>query len=214
MLEIVSFVLGPVETNTYLIADPQTKDAAVVDPAWDGQFIAAEAARRGWRIQSLWLTHAHFDHIGGVKGIWDNISQPVEVALHAADLPLWRFQGGAPFFGMHIDPGPEPGISLAHGQILRLGENDFEVRHTPGHTPGHVVFYCAADKVVFCGDLIFNGSVGRTDLPGGSYPTLIESIREQILVLPDETRLLSGHGPATTVGEERRENPFLVDGQG
>jgi hydroxyacylglutathione hydrolase len=111
---------------------------------------------------------------------------------------------------MHIDPGPEPTIDLKHGQILRLGGNQFEVRHAPGHTQGHVMFYCPAEIVLFCGDVIFEGSIGRTDLPGGDFDTLISSIRSQILSLPDNTRLLSGHGPETTVGMERRSNPYLV----
>ncbi len=210
MLEIVPFILGPVQTNVYLIADAQTKEAAVIDPAWDGQRIVAEAQRRGWNIAHVWLTHAHFDHMAGTAAIVRQIAPAPQVALHPADLGLWRVQGGAPFFGMRIEPGPEPTHELAHGQVLRLGGYNFEVRHAPGHTPGHVVFYCAAEKTVFCGDVIFGGSIGRTDLPGGSYNTLIDSIRQQILSLPDETHLLSGHGPETTVGEERRENPFLI----
>jgi len=131
------------------------------------------------------------------------------VALHPQDLPLWQMQGGAPFFGLQIDPGPEPGEKLSNGQKLKLGKNEFEVRHAPGHTLGHVVFCCHAEKVVFCGDVIFHGSIGRTDLPGGSYETLINSIQNQILTLPDETRLLSGHGPETSVGFERDQNPFI-----
>jgi glyoxylase-like metal-dependent hydrolase (beta-lactamase superfamily II) len=119
-------------------------------------------------------------------------------------------QGGAPLFGMRIDPGPEPTIDLRHGQTLYLGSNQLEVRHAPGHTRGHVMFYCEADQVLFCGDVIFQGSIGRTDLPGGDYETLIASIHSQVLTLPDHTRLLSGHGPTTTVGDERRFNPFLV----
>ena len=210
MLEVVPFILGPVETNAYLVADVQAREAAVIDPAWDGDEIAAEATRRGWQIKSIWLTHAHFDHIAGTKGILESVSPAPQVALHPDDLPLWRFQGGAPFFGMNIDPGPEPGIELAHAQVLHLGAYEFEVRHAPGHTPGHVVFYCPIAKIVFCGDVIFYGSIGRTDLPGGNFNTLISSIRSQILVLEDETRLLSGHGTETTVGEERRSNPFLV----
>ncbi|HEX7974308.1 MAG TPA: MBL fold metallo-hydrolase [Anaerolineales bacterium] len=110
---------------------------------------------------------------------------------------------------MHIDPGPEPTVDLAQGQVLHLGGSRLEVRHCPGHTPGHVVFYCEAEKVVFCGDVIFSGSIGRTDLAGGDYDILIDSIRTQILTLPDETRLLPGHGPETTVGMERAYNPFL-----
>jgi hydroxyacylglutathione hydrolase len=110
---------------------------------------------------------------------------------------------------MHIPPSPEPSISLKHGQLLTLGTQTFEVRHCPGHTPGHVVFYCAAEKVMFCGDVIFWGGIGRTDLPGGDYATLIGSIRTHILSLPNNTRLLSGHGGETTVGVERLDNPFL-----
>jgi len=135
------------------------------------------------------------------------------VALHPDDLPLWRFSGGAALFGLpHFDPGPEPTVSLAHGMHLSIGTHDIEVRHTPGHTPGHVVFYAPASNLVFCGDLIFYSGVGRTDLPGGSWETLLESIRTQVLTLPDPTRLLSGHGPETTVGRERRANPFLAGG--
>jgi glyoxylase-like metal-dependent hydrolase (beta-lactamase superfamily II) len=110
---------------------------------------------------------------------------------------------------MHIDPGPEPTVELAHNQILRLGNIEFEVRHTPGHTPGHVVFYCETEAVLFCGDLIFQGGVGRTDLPGGDWEALTKSISEQVFTLPDATHLLSGHGEKSTVGEEKRGNPFV-----
>jgi hydroxyacylglutathione hydrolase len=119
-------------------------------------------------------------------------------------------QGGAPLFGMKIDPGPEPNFDLAHGQVLRLGEHSLEVRHCPGHTRGHVIFYCAQERLAFVGDVIFRGSIGRTDLPGGDMDTLVENIFAQVLTLPDETRLLSGHGEATTVQAEREGNPFLL----
>ena len=104
---------------------------------------------------------------------------------------------------------PEPTIDLQHGQILKLGSIEFEVRHTPGHTPGMCILYVASEGVCFCGDLIFRDSVGRTDLPGGDWETLLKSIHEQVFTLPDETRLLSGHGPETTVGEEKQANPYL-----
>ncbi len=226
MLEIVSFTLGPVQTNAYLVADSETKDAAVVDPAWDGQVILAEAQKRGWRIAHLWYTHAHFDHIGGAGAIADALNPLPLVALHPNDHVLWRAGGGGALFGFDIDPGPEPTIDFYQGQTLRLGSVEFEVRFTPGHTPGHCIFYVADIRaehsdalslpkgrsagVCFCGDLIFAGSVGRTDLPGGDWDQLIESIKMQIFTLPDETRLLAGHGPETTVGEEKRNNPFVT----
>ena len=209
MLKIVSFTLGPVMTNAYLIADTESKEAAIIDPADEGHVILSEAKNRGWRIGNIWLTHAHFDHLAGAGDVADGLNPPPQVALHPDDYTLYRMQGGAPLFGMKIDPGPEPTVDLQHGQLLNLGEYQFEVRHTPGHTLGHVVFYCSQEAVVFCGDVIFQGSIGRTDLPGGDFSTLMKSINSEILTLPDETRLLTGHGPETSVGIERQYNPFL-----
>ena len=209
MLEIVPFTLGPAVTNAYLVADSETKEAAVIDPAWDGQIILEAARQRGWRIAHLWYTHAHFDHIGGAGAIADALNPLPLVALHPNDHVLWRAGGGGAVFGFDIDPGPEPTIDFYQGQILRLGSVEFEVRFTPGHTPGHCILYVASENVCFCGDLIFASSVGRTDLPGGNWEQLVESIKTQIFTMPDGTRLLSGHGPATTVGEEKRNNPFV-----
>jgi hydroxyacylglutathione hydrolase len=209
MLEIKTFTLGPVQTNAYLVADSITRDAAVIDPAWDGHLILSEAQNRGWRIAHLWYTHAHFDHIGGAAGIADALNPLPLVALHPNDHALWRAGGGGALFGFEIDPGPEPTIDFYQGQILKLGSVEFEVRFTPGHTTGHCVLYVASEKLCFCGDLIFNGSVGRTDFPGGDWDTLVNSIKTQIFTLPDEARLLSGHGPETTVGNEKQFNPFV-----
>src|SRR5574337_117412 len=132
MLEIVTFTLGPAQTNAYLVADSETRDAAVIDPSWDGHVILGEAQRRGWRIGHLWYTHAHFDHIGGAGAIADALNPLPLVALHPADHILWRAQGGAPLFGFKIDPGPEPTIDFVHGMIMHLGHFSFEVRHVPG----------------------------------------------------------------------------------
>jgi glyoxylase-like metal-dependent hydrolase (beta-lactamase superfamily II) len=211
MLEIITLVLGPVETNTYIVADPATREAVVIDPAWEGEKIARRASQRGWTIRQLWLTHAHFDHLAGAAGIAKQVTPAPPIALHPLDFPLWSLNGGAAMFGMRVDPGPRPSIRLEAGQVLQIGVLSFEVRLVPGHTPGHVVFYSAAEKVLFCGDAVFAGSIGRTDLPGGDYQQLLESIRTQILSLPEDTRLLSGHGPASTVGQEKRTNPFLTD---
>ena len=209
MLEIVPFTLGPAVTNAYLVADSETKEAVVIDPAWDGQIILEAAVQRGWRIAHLWYTHAHFDHIGGAGAIADALNPLPLVALHPNDHVLWRAGGGGAVFGFDIDPGPEPTIDFYQGQTLRLGSVEFEVRFTPGHTPGHCILYVASEKVCFCGDLIFAGSVGRTDLPGGNWEQLLESIKTQVFNMPDDTRLLSGHGPGTTVGEEKMNNPFV-----
>jgi hydroxyacylglutathione hydrolase len=209
MLTILSLPLGPVQTNTYLVGNENNGEAVVIDPAWDGDVILDQARQRSWRITSIWLTHAHFDHLAGGGAVAEGTTPMPPVALHPGDNALWRAKGGAALFGFQIDPGPEPTIDLSQFTHLRLGQVEFDVRHTPGHTPGHVVFYCSQESLAFCGDVIFQGSIGRTDLPGGDFSTLLNSIRTQILTLPDETRLLSGHGPETTVGEERVSNPFL-----
>jgi glyoxylase-like metal-dependent hydrolase (beta-lactamase superfamily II) len=201
--------LGPVVTNTYIAGDENTGEAVVIDPADEGRRIAGELQKRNWRIVSIWLTHAHFDHMAGAAELADNSKPIPPVALHAADNQLWRIQGGAAFFGMKIDPGPEPTIELKHDQILNLGSYQFKVLHAPGHTPGHVMFYNESESVLFCGDVIFQGSIGRTDLPGGDYDTLINSIKSRVMTLPNETVLLTGHGPQSTVGIERQFNPFI-----
>ncbi|MCL5428900.1 MAG: MBL fold metallo-hydrolase [Chloroflexi bacterium] len=210
-LEIVQFTLGPAQTNSYLITAVGSKEAVSIDPSWDGHLILDAAKQRGWRITNIWLTHAHFDHFGGAAAVADGSSPPPPVALHPDDYWLWRENGGAAAYGLTFDPGPEPTIELTHGQKLYLDRHEFEVRHAPGHTPGHIMFYCPGEKLMFCGDVIFQMSIGRTDLPRGDHRTLIDSIYREVLSLPDETRLLPGHGPETTVGQEREFNPFLQE---
>jgi glyoxylase-like metal-dependent hydrolase (beta-lactamase superfamily II) len=210
MLEIVTLALGPTLTNTYLVADEETSSAVVIDPAWDGQIIVNEANKRHWNINQIWLTHAHFDHIGGVAEVVKGIEPEPPVALHPDDLWLWEAKGFAEAFGLQIEAGPEPRIELSNRKKLLLGKLEFEVLHAPGHTPGHVMFYCEAEGVLFSGDVIFQYGIGRTDFPRGDYHGLINSIKTQVLTLPDETRIFSGHGPETKVGVEWRSNPFIA----
>ncbi|MFP3854905.1 MAG: MBL fold metallo-hydrolase [Anaerolineales bacterium] len=212
-LGIVTFTQGPAATNAYLVGDEASGEAVVIDPAWDGEEILAAATARGWRITNIWLTHAHFDHLGGSAAIYEASDTQVPVALHPADHPLWQVSGGAAFFGVQgFDPGPEPTVDLMDGMEMRVGSHLFTALHTPGHTPGHMAFYQQQAAVIFCGDLIFQGSVGRVDLPGGDPQVLLASIRQHVLTLPDDTELLPGHGPPTTVARERNSNPFLVGG--
>lgn len=210
MIQVKTLVLGPVQTNVHIVWDEGTKDAVVIDPAWDGDVIAGELKQLGLSLKAIWLTHAHFDHFAGTASLLSGLKLDVPIVLNSADLDLWNLDGGAPFFGLRIERGPKPNILVEDGDILSVGGYQFEVRHTPGHTPGHVVFYCQDENLLFSGDVIFSGSIGRTDLPGGSYSELMKSIWGKIMSLPDETRLCSGHGPQTSVGAERIENPFLI----
>jgi hydroxyacylglutathione hydrolase len=208
-LSILTLSLGPMANNTYLVADSHTGQAAVIDPSFDAQQVLDSVQAHGWQLSAIWLTHAHFDHIAGVATIQAAQPTPLRVGLHPADLNLWRAGGGARLFGVQLEPGPDPAVHFEHGQQLALGEQHLVVRHTPGHSPGHVVFYAPQDGVVFCGDLIFENSVGRTDLPGSSQAQLLQSIHQHILTLPPDTRLLPGHGNPTTVAQEKHSNPFL-----
>ena len=154
-LEIIPMVLGAIENNTYLIADTESGLAAVVDPSFDIQPAADEILRRGWTLDAIWLTHAHFDHIAGVSSLLAALDSAAPVALHSADLPLYHGGGGASIFGFSLGPLPEPTVLLKHDQTISLGDHHLRVLHTPGHTPGHVALYSAEVKSVFCGDLDF-----------------------------------------------------------
>jgi len=208
--EIIPFVLGSLENNSYLLVDPQSSEGVVIDPSFGSGRMLSDARKNGIELRMVLLTHAHFDHIAGVKECSESESPSLNVAIHPADLELYRQGGGGAQFGIPVEPATLPQVHLQNGQVLRIGNLELVVYHTPGHTPGHVIFYCPAAGAAFCGDLIFAGSVGRTDLSGGDYDQLINSIRSTILVLPPETRLLSGHGDETTVGQEKRWNPFLA----
>lgn len=207
-LEYRTFTLGPLSNNTYLIFDTRIREAAIIDPSFDTQPILDILKTLNLALRSIWLTHAHFDHIAGVPSLAQTFPE-AQIGLHPADLPLWQEKGGASWFGWSLELSCTPNFTLKHEQRLGLGNHEIEVRHTPGHTPGHVVFYLPESKVLFCGDLIFHRSIGRTDLPGGDFEQLVHSIRTQVYTLPAETRLLPGHGLESTVGEEQENNPWV-----
>ncbi len=198
---------GTFEENCYLVYHPGHQDTLLVDPGEDAERFLAEASSRGRTISAIWLTHAHIDHIQGVGEVKAATGAPIH--LHPEDRPLYDnlVQQGL-WFGLRLPPPPPPDIALSHGQILQLGPVRFEVRHAPGHSAGHVVFVC--DGMVLGGDVLFAGSIGRTDLPGGDFEMLITKIRSELLTLPDETVVHPGHGHGTTIGRERRSNPFLT----
>ncbi len=207
---IETFVLGQLQNNTYLLSNAEKQQAVIIDPAAGIETVIDVIKQRSLRLSAIWITHAHFDHITGINQILQICGEDIPIYLHPADLPLWESGGGASDFGFHLDLRAKPTNFFHHGQILKFGESGIEVLHTPGHTPGHVILYWQEKQTAFCGDLIFYHSVGRTDLPYGDEEALLYSIREQVLTLPDPTTLLCGHGPFTTVAEERTENPFLL----
>ena len=208
-LTISTYVLGPLENNTYVLADSASSEAVIIDPALGSEAILEDIQRRHLKITAIWVTHAHFDHISGINALAKAIHPLETIGLHPDDLNLWREGGGARYFGINLRPEVEPTLYFSHAQQISLGNHFIEVRHAPGHTGGHVVFYAKDLATVFCGDVIFHRSIGRTDLPGGDLSMLLNSIRNQILTLPPQTRLLSGHGPETSVGEEKSQNPYL-----
>ncbi|HSM24906.1 MAG TPA: MBL fold metallo-hydrolase [Anaerolineaceae bacterium] len=207
-IEIISYTLGPLENNSFLIIDTFTNKAAIVDPSFGSERILKEMVEQ-YSICQIWCTHAHFDHIAGINEIIPNLSHPVEILLHENDLGLWESNGGANIFGFPFEIKSKPSRLLQNDDSFKLGELEINSFFTPGHTSGHVIYSIKNENVVFVGDLIFRMSVGRTDLPGGNHLQLLKSIDNYIKPLPDDTRLLSGHGPETTVGYEKKYNPFL-----
>lgn len=207
-MKIVAIPNGMFAENCYLVIDEQAGECAMVDPGEEAGLILHKVRESGAKPVGIWLTHAHLDHVLGVPRIAAETGVPVW--LHPADRPLYdAVPDQAAWFGLPPVSGlPAPQHELSHGMRLRVGAIELEVRHAPGHSPGSVCLI--APGVVLCGDVLFAGSIGRTDLPGGDYETLIASIERELLSLPDDTIVYSGHGPETTIGRERRTNPFLI----
>lgn len=205
-MNLSTFTVGPLQENAYLLVDDDTGEAVFVDPGAEGERLVAAVAAAGARLTEIWLTHAHFDHVGAVAAL-QRAWPAAAVRLHPADEPLYsRAVQSAAMYGLSVEEPPPLGEPLADGDVLRVGGRSFDVMHTPGHAPGHVTIH--GHGIAFVGDCLFRDSVGRTDLPLSDPQRLAASLL-RIAALPDETRVLSGHGPPTTIARERRENPFL-----
>lgn len=201
------FTGGVFAQNSYLVSCARTGAAIIVDPGAATPQLLAAAREAGVNVEAIVLTHAHIDHVEGLARARRETGAPVH--LHPADEQWYR---AAPMqsqmFGVPLEPLPPVDHDLEEGGTVRFGEVELAVRFAPGHAPGHVIL--VGDGICLAGDVVFQGSIGRTDLPGGDFQTLMRSIRSQVLTLPDETVLYTGHGPETTVGAERAGNPFLV----
>jgi glyoxylase-like metal-dependent hydrolase (beta-lactamase superfamily II) len=210
MLKVETFVLGPIGNNFYLLTCEEAQRCAVVDPGLGSEEVLDTIRHRGLVVDYVLITHAHFDHVAGNAKFVEATGAPL--AMHPDDMPLlenmvpiaekWGFSGAV--------ASPPPAILLTHGQVIRVGDSDIEVWHTPGHTPGHVAFIFPGNAIV--GDTLFYRGIGRWDVPGANYDAMVRSIREQLFTLPDDTVVWPGHGQSTTIGEEKRLNPYVGEG--
>jgi len=202
-MEIRTFQVTPFVVNCFVVKD--ANEALIIDPGDATPSILRSLD--GSTVRMIVNTHCHCDHCGGNAALITKTGAPL--AIHKEELPLLRsMEVQAQMFGVSVTPSPDPDRFLKEGDVIEVGKVSLRVLHAPGHSPGHIVL--VGDGLVFAGDVLFEGSIGRTDLPGGDYYQLLESIRTKLLTLPDRTVVYTGHGPATTIGAERRANPFLV----
>jgi hydroxyacylglutathione hydrolase len=208
MLIVRHAVVGPFAANAWLAACDRTGDAVLIDPGGDVARVLALADPGAFRVTRIFCTHGHIDHVAGAAETKRLTKAPI--AIHAADLSwLEALPRQAEMFGFEGAEVPEVDQRLAGGEAFRVGACEGVVLHTPGHTQGSTCLHFPAEKIVFTGDTLFSGSVGRTDLPGGDFDALARSIQERLFTLEDDVRFLPGHGPGGTIGDERRTNPFV-----
>jgi hydroxyacylglutathione hydrolase len=203
-----TFPVGPLACNCTLLGDPEAGEAIVIDPGDEVGRIAQRLNELGLKLKQILITHAHIDHVGGALKLKRLTGAPI--LLNENDLPLLKMMAMQAYWvGVDTPETAPPDESLTDGLLVGLDRYPAQVLHTPGHTQGSVCLHFAPLNLLVAGDTLFAGSIGRTDLPGGNYGQIIDSIQSRLLALPDETRVLTGHGPATTIGAERKSNPFL-----
>jgi glyoxylase-like metal-dependent hydrolase (beta-lactamase superfamily II) len=203
-----SLVVGPIESNCFVFGDEESKVGAIVDPGADAEIIAAAVEESGLTIQSMIATHGHFDHVAAVAPLKEILD--AEFMIHEADLFFIRHSKQAALnWGFDIAQVPDPDRFLKDNETINIGALELRVLHTPGHSPGGICLHLSKEKILFSGDTLFNLSVGRTDLRGGSSTELMESIRNRLYTLPDDTLVYTGHGGTTTIGSEKSSNFFV-----
>jgi glyoxylase-like metal-dependent hydrolase (beta-lactamase superfamily II) len=201
-------MVGPIGANCFIIGDDETNDGAIIDPGGDPEKILLAVKETGLVIRYIIATHGHFDHSAAVKRVKDELG--ADFLLHREDLPfVRRSKESARKWGIEIEQVPDPDAYLADGDIVKVGSLELKVIHTPGHSPGGISLYIESEHVLFSGDTLFYGSIGRTDFEGGSMAVLASSIREKLYTLPDDTVVCTGHGERTTIGEEKEHNLFV-----
>jgi hydroxyacylglutathione hydrolase len=201
--------VGPLQCNCSIIGDEGTREAMVIDPGDDIEDVLAVVRKHNFQVKQIVITHAHIDHVGGAMKLRHATGAPV--LLNQNDYALLKMLDvQAAWIGMAPPGNVEIDQSLGHSDKVKAGSLEADVLHTPGHTEGSICLYFAPEKKLIAGDTLFAGSIGRTDLPGGSMQKIISSLHERVLALPDETIVVPGHGPLTTIGEERETNPFLL----
>lgn len=204
-------IVGPLQVNCYILADEKTKEAVVIDPGDDAKDILRAVREKGLAVKFIVNTHGHFDHIGANRELKE--ATGAEILLHEGDAPVLKSAKlHAAAFNLTTTASPPADRYVAAGDVITAGEISLRVLHTPGHSPGGISL--AEEGMVFTGDALFAGSIGRSDLPGGDLMTLLKGIRDNLLALPGETRVFPGHGPDTTIADEKRDNPFLNAGSG
>lgn len=203
-----TIVVGELGVNCYLLADSETKEGVVIDPGGEPERILAAVKNSNIKVLNVLNTHGHFDHIGGNRRVTE--ATGAMLMINREDEPfLTRASTSARMYGLKAEDSPAPSSYLAEGDTVRFGSHEIRVIHIPGHSPGGCCFYLEKDAILISGDSLFADSIGRTDLPGGSQSLLVSSIRAKLLTLPETTRVFPGHGPSTTIGHEKRHNPYL-----